>query len=253
MGKAIGVRASHSVFADVLFPMILHFSQLYMLLKSNPVFRSCTLRCYRLLRATCAPLITQKRLIVSHNTWVLWCHDCAKKQQSTLKTSAGDTEWFRIGRGVRQGCVLLPNLFKGGVQIRGEVLNKLGFADDTSLVCNSKKELLGIVHVVRDKSAERDLLLKVKKKIMVVDKDGGGYKSLHHRWGGDRGSLSTSGQQSSKGRSTPEIRTRLAMVREAVQKMANFWRCKGIESQAETTSCSCLPNQYVWKWLLAHV
>lgn len=90
-----------------------------------------------------------------------------------MKTSAGDTEWFRIGRGVRQGCVLLPNLFKGGVQIRGEVLNKLGFADDTSLVCNSKKELLGIVHVVRDKSAERDLLLKVKKKIMVVDKDGG--------------------------------------------------------------------------------
>ena len=107
-------------------------------------------------------------------------------QQSSVRTSVGDTEWFSIERGVRQGCILSPYLFniyserimrdvkaefEGGVQIGGERQNNLRFADDTVLLCNSKEELVtDMIQLVRDKSAERGLLLNVKKtKILVVD------------------------------------------------------------------------------------
>ena len=57
--------------------------------------------------------------------------------------------------------------FEGGVQIGGERLNNLRFADDTVLLWNSKEELTDMIQLVRDKSAERELLLNVNKR----DKD----------------------------------------------------------------------------------
>ena len=53
--------------------------------------------------------------------------------------------------------------FEGGVQIGGERLNNLRFAEDTVLLCNSKEELTDMTQLVRDKSAERGLLFNVKK------------------------------------------------------------------------------------------
>ena len=106
-------------------------------------------------------------------------------QQSSVRTSAGDTEWFSIKRGVRQGYILSPYLFniyserimrdvkaelEGGVQIGGEKLNNLRFADDTVILFNSKEELTDMIQLVRDKSAEKGLLLNVKKtRILIVD------------------------------------------------------------------------------------
>ena len=77
-----------------------------------------------------------------------------KKQ---VRTGHGTTDWFQIGKEVRQGCILSPYLFnlyaeyimrnaglkeaQTGIKIAGRNINNLRYADDTTLMAESKKEL----------------------------------------------------------------------------------------------------------------
>ena len=88
-------------------------------------------------------------------------------QEATVRTGHGTTDWFQIGKGVRQGCILSPCLFnlyaeytmqnagleeaQAGIKIAGKNINNLRNADDTTLTAKSKEEL-------------KDLLMKVKKE-----------------------------------------------------------------------------------------
>ena len=78
-------------------------------------------------------------------------------QEATVRTGHGTTDWFQIGKGVRQGCILLPCLFdlyaeyimrnagledaQAGIKIAGRNINKLRYADDTTLMAESEEEL----------------------------------------------------------------------------------------------------------------
>ena len=78
-------------------------------------------------------------------------------QEATVRTGHGTTDWFQIGRGVRQGCILLPCLFnlhaeyiirnprldeaKAGIKIVGRNINNLRYADDTTLLAESGEEV----------------------------------------------------------------------------------------------------------------
>ena len=71
------------------------------------------------------------------------------RQEATVRTRHGTTDWFQIGKGVRQGCILSPCLFnfyaeyimrnagleetQAGIKIAGRNLNNLRYADDTTL------------------------------------------------------------------------------------------------------------------------
>ena len=86
-------------------------------------------------------------------------------QEATVRTGHGTTDWFQIGKGVRQGCILslcLFNLYavyvmenagldeaQAGIKITGRNINNLRYADDTTLMAGNEKEL-------------KSLLLKVK-------------------------------------------------------------------------------------------
>ena len=88
-------------------------------------------------------------------------------QEATVITGHGTTDWFQIGKGVRQGCILSPCLFnlyaeiimrnvrldetQAGIKIAWRNINNLRNADDTTLMAESKEEL-------------KDLLMKVKKE-----------------------------------------------------------------------------------------
>ena len=77
-------------------------------------------------------------------------------QTATVKTGHGTTDWFQIGKGVRQGCILLPclsNFFaeyimrnagldeaQAGIKIAGRNINNLRYADDTTLMTESKEK-----------------------------------------------------------------------------------------------------------------
>ena len=78
-------------------------------------------------------------------------------QEATVRTRHGTTDWFQIGKGVHQGCTLLPCLFnlyaeyimrnpgleeaQAGIKITGRNINNLRYADDTTLMAESEEEL----------------------------------------------------------------------------------------------------------------
>ena len=78
-------------------------------------------------------------------------------QEATLRTGHGTADWFQIGKGVRQGCILSSCLFslyadyirrnagleeaQAGIKIAGRNINNLRYAEDTTLIAESEEEL----------------------------------------------------------------------------------------------------------------
>ena len=107
-------------------------------------------------------------------------------QEATVRTGHGPTDWFQIGKGVRQGCILslcLFNLYaeyimrnagleeaQSGIKIAGRNINNLRYADDTTLMAESEEELKSFLMKVKEESEKVGLKLNSQKtKIMVSD------------------------------------------------------------------------------------
>ena len=105
-------------------------------------------------------------------------------QEATVSTEHGTTDWFQIGKGVHQGCILSPCLFnlyaeyimrnagldeaEAGIKIAGRNINNLRYADDTTLRAESKEELKGLLMKVKEESEKVGLKLSIQKtKIMA--------------------------------------------------------------------------------------
>ena len=105
-------------------------------------------------------------------------------QEATVRTGHGTTDWFQIGRGVRQCCILLPCLFnlyaeyitqnvaldeaQAGIKIAGRNINNLSYADDTTLMAESKEELKSLLLKVKEESEKVGIKLNIHKtKIMA--------------------------------------------------------------------------------------
>ena len=89
-------------------------------------------------------------------------------QEAAFGTGHGTTDWFQIGKGICQGCILSPCLFKlyaeyilrnadleeaqTGIKIAGTNINNLIYADDTTLMAESEKELKSLLMKVNEES-----------------------------------------------------------------------------------------------------
>ena len=104
-------------------------------------------------------------------------------QEVTVRTGHGTTDWFQIGKGVRQGCILSPCLFnfyaeyimrnagleeaQAGIKIARKNINNLRYADDTTLMAESE-ELKSLLMKVKEESEKVGLKLNFQKtKIMA--------------------------------------------------------------------------------------
>ena len=105
-------------------------------------------------------------------------------QEATVRTAHGTTDWFQIGKGVRQACILSPCLFnlcaeyimrnaglaeaQAGIKIARRNINNLRYADDTTLTVESEEELKNFLMKVKEESEKAGLKLNIQKtKIMA--------------------------------------------------------------------------------------
>ena len=105
-------------------------------------------------------------------------------QEATVRTGHRTTDWFQVGKGVHQGCILSPCLFnlyaeyimrntgldeaQAGIKGVGRNINNLRYADDTTLIAESKEELKRLLMKVKEESEKVGLKLNIQKtKIMA--------------------------------------------------------------------------------------
>ena len=90
------------------------------------------------------------------------------RSRSTVRTRHGTTDWFKIGKGAHQSCILLPSLFnlyaeyimrnagldeaQTGIKIAGRNINNLRYTDDTTLIAEREEELKSLLMKVKEES-----------------------------------------------------------------------------------------------------
>ena len=106
-------------------------------------------------------------------------------QEATARTGHGTTDWFQIGKGVHQGCILSPYLFnfyadyiirnagleeaQAGIKIARRNINNLRYTDDSTLMAEGEEELKSLFMKVKEESEKVGLKLNIRKtKIMAL-------------------------------------------------------------------------------------
>uniref|UniRef100_A0A4W2H801 Reverse transcriptase domain-containing protein n=1 Tax=Bos indicus x Bos taurus TaxID=30522 RepID=A0A4W2H801_BOBOX len=126
--------------------------------------------------------ILQEMGIPDHLTCLL--RNLYAGQEATVRTGHGTTDWFQIGKGVCQGCILSPCLFnlyaeyimrnagleeaQAGIKIAGRNINNLRYADDTILMAETEKELKSLLMKVKVESEKVGLKLNIQKTEIMV-------------------------------------------------------------------------------------
>ena len=98
-------------------------------------------------------------------------------QEATVRTGHETADWFQIGKGVRQGCILSPGLFKlyaeyimrnagleeaqAGIKIAGRNINNPIYTDDTTLMAESEEELKSLLMKVKVESEKVGIKLNI--------------------------------------------------------------------------------------------
>ena len=141
----------------------------------NPLTVWITLNCGKILKEMGIP---------DHLTCLL--RNLYAGQEATVRTGRGKTDWFQIGKGVPQGCILPPYLFnlyaeyimqnagldevQAGIKNARRNINNLRYADDTTLMAESEEELKSLLMKVKEETEKVGLKLNIQKtKIMASD------------------------------------------------------------------------------------
>ena len=109
-------------------------------------------------------------------------------QEATIRTGHGTTDWFQIGKGVRQSCILSPCLFKlyavyimrnagldeaqAEIKIAGSNINNLRYADDTTIMAESEEKLKSVLVKVKEENEKFALKLNIQKTNFMANRWG---------------------------------------------------------------------------------
>ena len=172
-------------------------------------------------------------------------------QEATVRTGHGTTDWFQIGKGVHQGCILSPCLFnlyaeyimrnagleeaQAGIKIARRNINNLRYADDTTLMAESEEELKRLFVKVKKESEKVGLKLNIQKtKIMASHPTTSwGVPSLPNRWGNNGISdrlIFLGSKITADGDCSHEIKRRLLLGRKAMTNLDSVLSSQDITS-----------------------
>ena len=126
--------------------------------------------------------ILQEMGIPEHLTCLL--RNLYAGQEATVRTRHGTMDWFQIGKGVCQGCILSPCLFnlyaeyimqnarldeaQAGIKITGRNINNLRYADNTTLMEENKEELKSLLMKVKEENEKAVLKLNIQKMKIIA-------------------------------------------------------------------------------------
>ena len=118
--------------------------------------------------------ILQEMGIPEHLTCLL--RNLSAGQEATVRTTHGTPDWFQIGKGVHQGCILSPCLFnlyadyiirnagldkaQAGIKIAGRNISDLRYADDTTIMAEREEELKGLLMKMKKESEKETKKLR---------------------------------------------------------------------------------------------
>ena len=130
--------------------------------------------------------ILQEMGIPEHLTCLL--RNLYADQEATVRTGHGTPDWFQIGKGVCQGCMLSPCLFnlyaeyimrnavldeaQAGIKIARRNINNLRYADDTTFMAESEEQLKSLLMKVKEESEKVDLKIMASSPITSWEIDG---------------------------------------------------------------------------------
>ena len=185
-------------------------------------------------------------------------------QQSAVQLECGTSEWFPVTKGVRQGCILSPHLFSlytEGIMravehdprrhdyeeppIQGLYLRDLRYADDTTLLATTPRGLENLIKSVKEHSDMKGLQLNLKKtKIMDTDKC---KESAIIKIDGEEiervSSFEYLGARiEANGKTTPEIRRRVAIATTKLKKMASIWKGQSKDTKVRILNSVIFPT-----------
>ena len=142
------------------------------------------------------------KILTDGNTRHLTCllRNLYAGQEATARTGHGITDWFQIGKGVRQGYILSPCLFnlyaeyimknagldeaQAGIKIASRNINNLRYVDNTTLMAESEEELKSLLMKVKKESQNVGLKLNIQK----TDHGMWSHRFMANRWGNSRNS-----------------------------------------------------------------
>ena len=165
-------------------------------------------------------------------------------KEAIVRTGHGAADWFQIGKGICQGCILSPCLFnlyaeyimrnagleeaQAGIKIAGRNINNLRYVDDTTLMAESEEELKSLLMKVKEEREKVGLKLNIQKpKIMASgpvtswDIDGETVETVSDfTFGGSK--------ITADGDCSHEIKRRLLLGRKVMTKLDNILKCRHI-------------------------
>ena len=167
-------------------------------------------------------------------------------QEVTVRTRHGTTGWFQIGKGVHQGCILLPCLFnfyaeyimwnsrldeaQAGIKIVRRNINNLRYADDTTPMAESKEELKSLLIKVQEETEKAGLKLNIQKTKIWS------HHFMANRWGnnGNRDFILGDSKITADGDWSHEIKRHLLLGRKTMTNLDSILK-------AETLLCQQRP------------
>ena len=178
------------------------------------------------------------------------------EQEAAMRVENDTSSFEKIKRGVRQGCVLSPDLFSlyseiimrslensPGIKIGGQMINNLRYADDTVLIAENEQDLQNLLSIVESESRKKGLELNSKKtEVMVVS-----------RKPGVKCNLTVNGAKlkqcnsfkylgvllADDGRNKKEISTRIAQAKNSFYKMKTMLTNKEISMETRQKALQC--------------